>query len=66
MQWIALMTGSLTDKTNLSYILANAKEVGITRVKMILDGGFWSEECLLSLHSICEAFTVGMPIHLNL
>ena len=66
MQWMALMTGNLTDKMNLSYALANAKEVGITRVKMILDGGFWSEECLLSLHSICEAFTVGMPIHLNL
>ena len=35
-------------------------------MKMILDGGFWSEECLLSLHSICEAFTVGMPIHLKI
>lgn len=57
--------GSLTDKTNLSYVLANAKSVGIKRVKMILDGGFWSEECLTSLHGFCDAFTVGMPIHLK-
>lgn len=31
--------GSLTDRTNLSYVLANAKAVGIQRVKMIIDGG---------------------------
>lgn len=57
--------GSLTDRTNLSYVLANAKSVGIERVKMILDGGFWSEECLTSLHACCEAYTVGMPLHLK-
>jgi len=32
--------GSLTDKTNLSYVLANAKAVEIQHVKMVLDGGF--------------------------
>lgn len=57
--------GSLTDKTNLSYVLANAKDVGINRVKMILDGGFWSEGCIVSLKEACEAFTVGMPMHLK-
>jgi transposase len=57
--------GSLTDKTNLSYVLANAKAVGIERVKMVLDGGFWSEECMESLHSLCDAFTVGMPAYLK-
>jgi len=57
--------GSLTDKTNLSYVLANAKAVGIQRVKMVVDGGFWSKECLASLHSLCDAFTVGMPGHLK-
>jgi hypothetical protein len=57
--------GSLTDKTNLSYVLANAKAVGIERVKMILDAGFWSEECFKSLHSCCDAFTVGMPLFLK-
>ena len=54
--------GSLTDKTNLSYVLANAKAIGIERVKMILDGGFWSEECFKNLHGCCDAFTVGMPL----
>ena len=52
--------GSLTDRTNLSHVLANAKAVGITRVKMVLDGGFWSDECLSSLHALCDAFMVGM------
>jgi hypothetical protein len=32
--------GSLTDKTNLSYVLANARAVGINRIKMVVDGGF--------------------------
>lgn len=57
--------GSLTDRTNLSYVLANAKAVGIERVKMIIDGGFWSQECFVSLHDCCEAFTVGMPTFLK-
>lgn len=57
--------GSLTDKTNLSYVLKNAKSVGIHNVKMILDGGFWSEECIKTLHASCKNFTVGMPMYLK-
>jgi transposase len=57
--------GSLTDKTNLSYVLDNAKEVGIEQVKMVMDGGFWDKNCLVSLNGLCEAFIVGLPIHLN-
>ena len=57
--------GSLTDKTNLSYVLDNAKEVGIDRVKMVMDGGFWDENCLVGLQGLCEAYTVGLPIHLK-
>jgi len=57
--------GSLTDKTNLSYVLGNAEAVGIQRVKMVLDGGFWSEECFHNLHGCCEAFTIGMPAYLK-
>jgi transposase len=53
--------GSLTDKTNLSYALANAKALGIKKVKLIADGGFWSEECIASLHKCCDAFILGMP-----
>jgi transposase len=57
--------GSLTDKTNLSYVLDNAKEVGIDYVKMVMDGGFWDEDCLESLNGLCDAFIVGLPIHLK-
>lgn len=54
-------SGSLTDRTNLSHVLANAKSVGIEKVKMVLDGGFWGEEALQNLNELCESFSVGMP-----
>jgi hypothetical protein len=56
--------GSLTDKTNLAFVLANAGDVGIKRVKMVVDGGFWDEGCLAAMHGLCDAFTVGMPAYL--
>jgi len=56
--------GSLTDKTNLAFVLANARDVGIKRVKMVVDGGFWDKNCIASLQSLCDAFTVGMPAYL--
>jgi len=57
--------GSLTDKTNLSYVLANAKAVGINHVKIVVDGGFWWGDCLASLNDVCDAFIIGMPPHLK-
>jgi len=57
--------GSLTDKTNLSYVLANARAVGINRIKMVVDGGFSGSECLNSLHGMCDSFIVGMAPHLT-
>ena len=56
--------GSLTDKTNLSYVLANARSVGIKRVKMVVDGGFGSEECFTSLCDLCDSFIVGLSPNL--
>jgi transposase len=57
--------GSLTDRTNLSYVLANAEAVGIKRVKMVLDGGFILDDCFTSLRDFCDAFIIGLPIHLK-
>ena len=57
--------GSLTDKTNLSYVLAGAYDLGIRHVKMIVDGGFWWEDCIKSLDCCCDAFTIGMPASLK-
>ena len=57
--------GSLTDKTNLSYVLVNAKAVGIDRVKMVIDGGFGGDDCFSSLYDLCESFIVGLPAHLK-
>lgn len=58
--------GSLTDKTNLSYVLANAKSVGIKDVNLVLDGGFISPECFKSLYEICKSFTIGIPASLDI
>ena len=57
--------GSITDKTNLPYVLASAKALGIERVKMVVDGGFWSEECIKNLNKHFDAFTIGMPASLK-
>jgi transposase len=57
--------GSLTDKTNLSCVLANAEAVGIKHVKMVVDGGFMDKGCLASLQDLCSAFIVGLPAHLK-
>ncbi|HBN84847.1 MAG TPA: hypothetical protein DDZ89_13500 [Clostridiales bacterium] len=57
--------GSLTDKVNLSYVLKNAESVGIKNIKAVVDGGFWSEECIKSLNSCCDTFTIGMPAFLK-
>ena len=57
--------GSLTDRSNLSYVLANAADMGLRKVKLVLDGGFWSKECIQSLGKSCDCFTMGMPSSLN-
>lgn len=58
--------GSITDKTNLSYVLANAKSVGLKDVKLVLDGGFISPDCFKSLKDNCNAFTIGIPASLDI
>jgi transposase len=58
--------GSLTDKTNLPHVLANAKSVGIDHVKLILDGGFMSEDCFKNLNNLCSTFTIGVPSFLDI
>jgi len=58
--------GSLTDKTNLSYVLENAKSVGIRDVKFAVDGGFISEECVQNLNKHAQSFTIGIPASLNI
>jgi transposase len=58
--------GSLSDKTNLSHVLANAREVGINDVKIVLDGGFMSHESFSSLSNLSKAFTIGISPNLDI
>jgi hypothetical protein len=46
--------------------LANAGSVGIKNVKLVLDGGFISEECFRSLNDACKSFTIGIPSSLDI
>jgi transposase len=59
-------SGSLTDKTNLSYVLENAKSVGIENIKFVVDGGFIGEDCIQNLNKHAKAFTVGIPACLDI
>jgi len=58
--------GSLTDKTNLSYVLENAKSVGIENIKFVVDGGFISKECIQNLEKYSQAFMIGISSSLNI
>jgi hypothetical protein len=58
--------GSLTDKTNLPFVLANAESVGIKNVKLVVDGGFISEDCFKSFYKYCKAVTIGIPACLDI
>jgi transposase len=58
--------GSLTDKTNLSHVLANARSVGIKEIKLVLDGGFMSEDSFSSLSNLCKSFTIGISSNLDI
>lgn len=58
--------GSLTDKTNLSYVLENAGAVGLKDIKFVVDGGFISEECIRNLSTHSKAFTIGIPAYLGI
>jgi transposase len=58
--------GSLTDKRNLSHVLANAKDVGIDNVKLTVGNAFMSENRFLSLNKVIRAFTISVPTHLDI
>jgi transposase len=57
--------GSLTDKGNIGCVLQNARDIGIEKVKLVLDGGFCDGPRLKELRSSGHVFTVGTPISLN-
>jgi len=58
--------GSLTDKANLSNVLENAGAVGLRDIKFVVDGGFISEECIRYLSTHSKAFTIGIPVNLDI
>lgn len=58
--------GSLNDKSELLYVIESAKSLGMEKIKLVLDGGFFDEERLKMLSKEEFIFTVGMPIFLNI
>ncbi|MDR3204569.1 MAG: hypothetical protein LBV23_07470 [Deltaproteobacteria bacterium] len=59
-------SGSLSDKTNLSPVLAKAREVGLDDVKVVLNGGLISQESFSSLSKLSKAFTIGLSTNLDI
>lgn len=57
--------GSLTDKTNLVYVFEKAKRVGLDKLNLIMDGGFFDEKRIQDLSDMKIDFTVGMPSTLD-
>jgi transposase len=58
-------SGSLTDRTNLPNILEDAATVGIEKIKLIMDGGFWGPEGFKALQEHTTSFTMGFPAYLE-
>lgn len=55
--------GSLTDRTNFSYMMDNARNVGIKDIKLVLDGGFFIENCFKTFFNQKLDVTIGMSSH---
>lgn len=64
--YMSIYNGSINDKTELFYAIKNAKYLGIKKIKVVLDGGFFDEERIKILHKEEFIFTIGMPMYLNL
>ncbi|MDR2387971.1 MAG: hypothetical protein LBE80_10370 [Deltaproteobacteria bacterium] len=54
--------GSLTEKANLHALLADAKSLGIKKVKLVLDSALSTEEQFRRLRKLSKNFTIGVPI----
>lgn len=53
--------GSISDKTNLPYILKHMSDYGVKDVSLVMDGGLCDQECIQTLNSSVKAFSVGVP-----
>jgi hypothetical protein len=58
--------GLLTNETNMSQILKNARAVGIKNVKLILDGGVANLDCIVNSKKYFNYFTIGIPTNLDI
>lgn len=59
--YYSVYDGSITDKTNLPYLLENVDENILNKVLLVLDAGFCEEKCLKKLAASAQSFIVGVP-----
>lgn len=57
--------GSLTDKSNVISVVKNAKDKGLTKIKLVMDGGSFDKERIQELKEENLIFTIGMPMKLK-
>ncbi|MDR0697404.1 MAG: hypothetical protein LBF68_07750 [Christensenellaceae bacterium] len=58
-----LYNGSINDKTNLPYVLQNAKLLWINDIDIIVGVGFWSPESFKMMDEISTLFTIGISLY---
>lgn len=54
--------GSITDKTYLEYMLNDAKKLGISCTKLVMDKGFFSKDNIQKLNQSSLRFIVSLPL----
>lgn len=57
--------GSLTDKSNVINVVKNAKDKGLKKVKLVMDGGSFDKDRIIELKKNGLIFTIGMPMKLK-
>lgn len=62
-EYYEVYNGSLTDKINLPYVIDN---IGIRKISVIMDGGFFDKERISSLDKETYTYTMGIPSHLKI
>ena len=65
--YMVTYNGSINDKSNVVYACKNARAVGLDKNFLaVMDGGFFDEKKLQEINDESIAFTVGMPMALNM
>lgn len=58
--------GSVNDKTELIYVIKSGKNLGMSNIKLVLDGGFFDKDRIKMMSKEGIVFTIGVPLYLDI